>query len=330
MQLQICKSCWSKDTWKLAPKWKTIQLLLMQLKSANPADLKIHKNEDQNGNHSVALIRKEWHFVLINHEGKHKFRLLGMSHWPDSLKLGELTRCFHSWIFCALVAVVACYVLSPNIVEPFEYVFPNVPHAITKNSQKITSVGSSMLSNTWCWAFVVTLRAAEWITSSVGSFMCLQMAWCWTFFVTGGSWMVHHQCGFFCVSLNGLILNSCSHTGSNWMVCHQCGFFHVLLKYLILSICSHTGSSWIVFLQCEFFHVSSNHLTLSICSHTESSWIVFLQCGFFHVSSNGPTVCICSHTGSSYMVSHQCEFFHVSSMHLMLSICIHTESSRMV
>ena len=62
---------------------------------------------------------------------------------------------------------------------------------LQKNSQKITSVGSSMLSNTWCWAFVVTLRAAEWITSSVGSFMCLQMAWCWTFFVTGSSWMVY-------------------------------------------------------------------------------------------------------------------------------------------
>ena len=151
MRLQICKSCWSKDTWKSAPKWKTIQLLLMQLKSANPADLKIHQNKDQNGNHSVALIRKEWHFGLKNHERKHKIRLLGMSHWPDSLHM----------------------------------FFQNVPHAITKNSQKITSVGSSMLSNAWCWAFVVTLRAAEWITSSVGSFMCLQMAWCWTFFVTG-------------------------------------------------------------------------------------------------------------------------------------------------
>ena len=52
----------------------------MLLKSANPADLKIHKNKDQNGNHSVALIRKESHFGLKNHEGKHKFRLLGMSH----------------------------------------------------------------------------------------------------------------------------------------------------------------------------------------------------------------------------------------------------------
>ena len=32
MWLQICKSCWSKDTWKSAQKWKTIQLLLMKLK----------------------------------------------------------------------------------------------------------------------------------------------------------------------------------------------------------------------------------------------------------------------------------------------------------
>ena len=49
--LKICESCWSKDTYKSAPKWKTIQLLLMQLKSANPADLKIHQNKDQNRNH---------------------------------------------------------------------------------------------------------------------------------------------------------------------------------------------------------------------------------------------------------------------------------------
>ena len=191
MRLQICKSCWSKDTWKSAPKVKTIQLLLMLLKSTNPADLKIHKNKDQNGNHSVALIRKEWHFGLKNHEGKHKFCLLGMSHWPDSLQLGEPTRCFHSLIFCALVAVVACYVLPTNLFSRLNMFFPNVPHSNTKNSQKITSVGSSMLSNTWCWAFVVTLRAAEWITSSVGFFLFLQMAWCLTYLVTRSSWMVY-------------------------------------------------------------------------------------------------------------------------------------------
>ena len=32
MRLRICKSCWSKDTWKSAQKWKTIHLLLMKLK----------------------------------------------------------------------------------------------------------------------------------------------------------------------------------------------------------------------------------------------------------------------------------------------------------
>ena len=32
MWLRICKSCWSKDTWKSAQKWKTIQLLSMKLK----------------------------------------------------------------------------------------------------------------------------------------------------------------------------------------------------------------------------------------------------------------------------------------------------------
>ena len=113
MRLQICKSCWSKDTGKSAPKWQTFQLLLMQLKSANPANLKIHENKDQNENHLVALIHKEWHFGLKKHEGKCKFRLLDMSHWPDSLQLGEPTSCFHSWIFCPLV-VVACYLCVVN------------------------------------------------------------------------------------------------------------------------------------------------------------------------------------------------------------------------
>ena len=82
-------------------------------------------------------------------------------------------------------------------------------------------------SYTWCWAFVVTLRAAEWITSSLGSLMCLQMAWCWTLFVSGSSWMVYYWCGFFRVSLNGLILNICCHTRSNWIIYSCCGFFHV-------------------------------------------------------------------------------------------------------
>ena len=183
---------------------------------------------------------------------------------------------------CLLLLAMCCLQILLSHLNMF---FPNVPHAITKNSQKITSVGSSMLSNTWCWAFVVTLRAAEWITSSVGSFMCLQMAWCWTFFVTGSSWMVHHQCGFFRVSLNGLILNSCSHTGSNWMIYHCCGSFQVSSKCLMLNILSHSESSWMVYHQCGLFHVSSNGLILNIWSATRSKWMFFHWCELFHVSS---------------------------------------------
>ena len=55
-------------------------------------------------------------------------------------------------------------------------------------------------------------HSTEWITSSVGSFLCLEMACCWTFFVTGSSWMVHHQCGFFHVSSNSIILSTCNHS----------------------------------------------------------------------------------------------------------------------
>ena len=149
MQLQICKSSWSKDTWKSAPKWKTIQLLLMQIKSVNPADLKIHKNKDQNGNHSVALIRKEWHFGLKKHEGKGKFRLLSMPHWPDSLQLGEPTRCFLSWIFCALVqVVVACCCLLCVVCKycwAIWICFSQMFHMLLqKNLQKSPTKGSKI------------------------------------------------------------------------------------------------------------------------------------------------------------------------------------------
>ena len=186
---EIHKSCWSEDTWKSWPNWKTLQLLLMQplanlLKSVNPADLKIHQNKDQNGNHSVALIRKEWHFGLKNHEGKHKIRLLGMSHWPDSLQLGEPTRCFHSWIFCALVAVVACYVLSPNIVEPFEYVFPKRSTCHYKKFSKNHQCGF--------------IHAFKHLMLSICSYI-------------ESSWMDYLQCGFFHVSSNGLMLNIFCH-----------------------------------------------------------------------------------------------------------------------
>ena len=183
MRLQICKSCWSKDTWKSAPKGNTILLLLMLLKSANPADLKIHKNKDQNGNHSVALIRKEWCFGLKNHEGKRNFRLLGMSHWPDRLQLGEPTRCFHSWIFYPLV-VVACYVLSTNIVGPFEYVFPKRSTCYYKKFSKNHSCGF--------------IHAIKHLMLSICS--CIE-----------SSWMDYLQCGFFHVSSKGLMLKIFGH-----------------------------------------------------------------------------------------------------------------------
>ena len=249
-----------------------------------------------------------------------------MSLWPDSLQLGEPTRCFLSWIFCALVQVVVACCCLLCVVYKYCWAiwmfFPNVPHAITKNSQKITSVGSSMLSNTWCWAFVVTLRAAEWITSSVGSFMCLQMAWCWTFFVTGSSWMVHHQCGFFRVSLNGLILNSCSHTGSNWMIYHCCGSFQVSSKCLMLNIFCHSESSWMVYHQCGLFHVSSNGLILNIWSATRSKWMFFHWCELFHVSSN----CLMLRNGSNWMVYHLCGFFLVQVQNQFMCFVFHVEN----
>ena len=163
----------------------------MQLKSVNPADLKIHENKDQNENNSIALIHKELHFGLKNHVGKHKFRLLGMSHWPDtdSLQLGKPTRCFHSWIFCALVAVVACYVLSTNIVEPF----PKRSTYYYKKFSKNHSCGF--------------IHAIKHLMLSICS--CIE-----------SSWMDYLQCGFFHVSSNGLMLNIFCHweqlNGSYW------------------------------------------------------------------------------------------------------------------
>ena len=196
--------------------------------------------------------------------------------------------------------------------------FPNVPHAITKNSQKITSVGSSMLSNTWCWAFVVTLRAAEWITSSVGSFMCLQMAWCWTFFVTGSSWMVHHQCGFFRVSLNGLILNSCSHTGSNWMIYHCCGSFQVSSKCLMLNIFCHSESSWMVYHQCGLFHVAW-YWTFEVPLGAN-------ECFFTGVNSFMSLQCLMLRNGSNWMVYHLCGFFLVQVQNQFMCFVFHVEN----
>ena len=46
----------------------------------NFADLKIHENQDQNENHSAAIIHKEIHFGLKKYEEKRKFCSLSMPH----------------------------------------------------------------------------------------------------------------------------------------------------------------------------------------------------------------------------------------------------------
>ena len=139
MRLRICKSCWSKDTWKSAQKWKTIQLLLMKLKIRESCWSKDNENQDQNENHSAALIHKEWHFGLKKHEGKRKFRLLSMSHWPDSLQLGEPTRCSLLNLLpfsccCCLLCVVNkyCCAIWIHYSQTFHMLY---------------------FSNTWCWEF---------------------------------------------------------------------------------------------------------------------------------------------------------------------------------
>ena len=103
-----------------------------------------------------------------------------MSHWPDSLQLGEPTRCFHSWIFCALFAVVACYVLSTNIVEPF----PKRSTYYYKKFSKNHSCGF--------------IHAIKHLMLSICS--CIE-----------SSWMDYLQCGFFHVSSNGLMLKIFGH-----------------------------------------------------------------------------------------------------------------------
>ena len=155
----------------------------------NPADLKIHQNQDQNENHSAAVIHKEGHFGLKKHEGKRKFRLLSMSCWPDSLQLGEPTRCSLLNLLpfsccCCLLCVVNkyCCAIWIRYSQTFHMLY---------------------FSNTWCWEFLVTLRATEWITSSVGSFMCLQMAWRWAFVATKGAaeWFSTTVYSFVCLQL---------------------------------------------------------------------------------------------------------------------------------
>ena len=99
------------------------------------------KIKTKNENHSAALIHKEWHFGLKKHEGKRKFRLLSMSHWPDSLQLGEPTRCSLLNLLpfsccCCLLCVVNkyCCAIWIRYSQTFHMLY---------------------FSNTWCWAFVV-------------------------------------------------------------------------------------------------------------------------------------------------------------------------------
>ena len=193
----------------------------------------------------LLLSTKEWHFGLKKHGGKRKF-CLSMLHWPDSLQLGEPTRCsllnLLPFSCCCLLFVVNNYCCAIWI-----------PYSQTFHMQ--------YFSNTWCWAFVVTLRAAEWNISSVGFFLCLQMAWYSTYFVTG---------------INGLKLNICSHTRSNWMIDSSLlWFLSCLFKVPDVEHFCHSGSTWMVYHKYGFFHVSLYGLTLNIWSHNGSNWIVF-------------------------------------------------------
>ena len=171
MKLKIREPCWSKDTWKSRPKWKSF---------------------------SCSYPQKNDILVWKKHEGKRKF-CLSMHHWPDSLQLGQPTRCSLLNLLpfsccCCLLCVVNKFCCA--IWIPYSQ---NLPHAIFF---------------TWCWAFVVTMKAAEWITSSLSSFMGLQMAWYWTFVVTLGAtdlsllWFLSCPFKLFC------------HSGSSWMVYH--------------------------------------------------------------------------------------------------------------
>ena len=175
MRLRIWKSRWSKVTWKSAQKRKIIQVLLMKLKIRESCWSKDKwKSRPKWKSFKCSYPQKNDILVWKKHEGKRKF-CLSMLHWPDSLQLGEPTRCSLLNLLpfsccCCLLCVVNnyCCVIRMRYSQTFHMQY---------------------FSNTWCWAFVVTLRAAEWITSSLGSFMCLQMSWCWTFLVTGSSWI---------------------------------------------------------------------------------------------------------------------------------------------
>ena len=176
MRLRICKSCWSKDTWKSAQKWKTIQLLLMILKIRESCWSKdTWKSRPKWKPFSYSYPQrmtfwseKAWRKTQISLVEYASLTWQSTAWRADQM----LTPEFLPSSCCCLLCVVNKYCCA--IWIPYSQTF----HML-------------YFSNTWCWAFVVTLRAAEWITSSVGSFMCLQMAWCWTFFVTWSSWMVY-------------------------------------------------------------------------------------------------------------------------------------------
>ena len=64
MRLQICESCWFKGTWKSGQHEKPFSCSSCDSKSANPADLKIHENQDQNSN-SIQLLSFTKNDILV-------------------------------------------------------------------------------------------------------------------------------------------------------------------------------------------------------------------------------------------------------------------------
>ena len=200
-----------------------------------------------------------------------------MSLSPDSLQLGKPTRCFLSWIFCALVAVVACYVKSTNIVEPFEYVFPKRSTCYYKKFSKNHQCGF--------------IHAFKHLMLSICSYI-------------ESSWMDYLQCGFFHVSSNGLMLNIFCH----WEQLN--GSSPVWVLSCLFKSGSHTGSNWMIYHCCGSFQVSPKCLMLNIFCHSESSWMVYHQCGFSHGYSNFPFVRMFCHNSCKGISWHVSSWLH--------------------
>ena len=215
-----------------------------------------------------------------------------MSLWPDSLQLGEPTRCFHSWIFCALVAVVACYVLSTNIVDPFEYVFPKCSTCYYKKFSKNHQCGF--------------IHAFKHLMLSICSYI-------------ESSWMDYLQCGFFHVSSNGLILNS--HTGSNWMIYHCCGSFQVSSKCLMFNI-------FVTLRAAEWFITSvGSFMSLQMAWYwTFEVPLGANECFFTGVNSFMSLQCLMLRNGSNWMVYHLCGFFLVQVQNQFMCFVFHVEN----